>query len=104
MARSRRYADDFQHELFGCWHKHRQQALWRGEEYALTPEDFFALWPPHLWQQRGRGRDDLCLVRIDDTMPWRKNNCQIIQRLEQLRKTNKRRKQRGPYMSYRVYK
>lgn len=96
----RRFPDDHDNEVFKVWHKHRQQALFRCEEYALPPEDFIALWPKKLWEQRGRSRNSLCLIRIDDALPWRRDNCAVISRLEQLRRTNKRRKDQGPYMPF----
>lgn len=102
MARSRRFPDEFQNELFKCWHKHRQQALWRGEQYELSVEDFFDFWPKELWDKRGRGRNSLCMIRVNDKVAWSKSNCKIVTRLEQLRKTNKRRFQSGPYFSYKA--
>lgn len=98
----RRFPDDYENQLFKVWHKHRQQARFRNEDYDLTPEDFIALWPKKLWAKRGRSRNSLCLVRVDLALPWSKQNCAVISRLEQLRTTNKRRKETGPYMKYQL--
>lgn len=91
-SKSRRFQDDFQHELFLNWHKHRSQARFRGEGYNLKVEDFFKLWQPDLWQRRGRKRDELCLIRQDENTAWSLDNCRVVTRLYQLRRTNSKRK------------
>ena len=98
--KQRRFADDFQHELFNSWHKHRQQALFREEGYNLKPEEWMEFWTPEMWARRGRSRDSVCLVRIDETKSWSKKNCVLMSRLDQLRRTNAKRKQQGPYMAF----
>ena len=97
--KQRRFPDEFQHELFMSWHKHRQQALFRGEDYELEPEQWIELWTPEMWARRGRSRESVCLIRINCTKPWSKENCAIVPRVDQLRRTNANRKQQGPYMS-----
>lgn len=87
----RTYPNDFDNERFVAWHKHRCQCRYRKEAYALSVEDWFALWPKKLWERRGRGRNSVCLVRKDNKGSWSLANCEVILRLEQLRRSAKER-------------
>lgn len=91
MPHVRRFQDPQDHAKFLVWHKARQQALFRGETWLLSPEDFIAVWGDK-WQFRGRHRLDLCLTRQDPTQPWQLSNCEIITRLTQFRRTGARRR------------
>ena len=62
--------------------KHRSQAHYRNESYELTFEDWLELWPRHLWTQRGRGADDLCLTRWDFNGEWSRVNVKVCTRRE----------------------
>lgn len=88
----RRFPDDFDNQRFLNWHKHRCQCRFRNESYDLTIEDWFALWPKNLWERRGRGRNSVCLVRKDIDLPWSLTNCEVIKRIEQLRRSAELRK------------
>lgn len=88
-GRIRTYANDFQNNLFICWHRARSQAHYRKEQWELSIEDWFYLWQPDLWARRGKTRNSLCMVRIDRNKSWNLNNVQIITRLAQLRDKNK---------------
>ena len=92
MPHNRRFKDPEDHAKFLVWHKVRQQAQWRGETWQLTPEEFIAVWG-NQWQFRGRGRTDLCMTRRDPQLPWQWDNCEIITRLTQFRRTGQRRRQ-----------
>ena len=75
------------HDMYYAWQKHKAQARFRNESYALTWEDWQTIWAnPVDFQNRGRKPEDLTLTRIDDDGAWTRDNVQIMSRLEQLRK------------------
>lgn len=74
------------HDKYYAWLKHRAQARYRREEYDLTWEDWCELWTPELWPQRGKHRHSVCLQRIEIDGAWSLDNCEIVTRLEQLRR------------------
>jgi hypothetical protein len=78
--------DDLRHDMFRAWHCHRAQAIFRGEDYALTFEDFEQAWDG-LWFHRGRHKDALVMTRRDDELPWCRGNIEIIPRKERLKRT-----------------
>lgn len=73
------------HQQYCAWLQARAQANYRGEVFLLAFEDFQLLWAGY-WDRKGRGRDDFCLTREDPEGAWERSNCQIIPRLEQLRR------------------
>lgn len=78
--------DPWLHDQYYAWHKHRSQAIYRGEGYEFTWEDWQHFWfQDDAWQRRGRGRDSLVLTRIDPDLPWHRDNCTMMTRLEHLR-------------------
>lgn len=79
------HKDPLMHEMNMPFLRARAQCKFRNEPFELTFDDWYAIWRDH-WHLRGRGIDDYCLVRIDDSLPWSVNNCQIQQRREQLRR------------------
>lgn len=81
--------DEFTHEKFYAWHKHRAQANFRDEEYYLTFEDWQQLWPDDKFQNRGRDKDSFVLTRIDRDGPWSIANCHVMLRHEVLIKNIK---------------
>jgi hypothetical protein len=87
----RRFPDPQDHEKFLVWHKARQQAIFRKESWQLTPEEFISIWGAQ-WPLRGRHRTDLCMTRRDPQLPWRLDNCEIVTRLTQLRRTGLQRR------------
>jgi hypothetical protein len=80
--------DPIKHAQFIAWHRQRSQAIYRGEEYTLTYEEFMTLWADK-WQQRGRKIDDYCLSRRNPALPWDINNTILITRREHLTKPRK---------------
>jgi hypothetical protein len=62
----------------------RSQAKFRDESWQLEWEEFVVLWTPELWNQRGKGSDDLTMTRIDNTKPWHKVNVKIVRRADHL--------------------
>jgi hypothetical protein len=72
------------------------QARFRYEEWQLTFEEFCTLWTPSRWAMRGRGPNDLVLVRDNPDLPWRMDNVSVITRSEQL--SRQRRTGTGRYI------
>lgn len=65
----------------------RCQARFRREEWAFTPETWYATWcDSGRAEQCGPKPDDYCLVRVDRTEAWGPHNCIVVQRRKQLRK------------------
>ncbi len=84
--------DPLQHEMYYAWAKHRSQAHYRGESYDLTFEDWQEIWSnPEDFLRRGRKPDDLTLTRRDPELPWTLDNCEVLLRLDQLRREIARR-------------
>lgn len=83
--------DPLTREKYYAFLKHRSQARFRGEDYALTWEDWQGLWSDDDFQCRGRRADDLCLSRIDHLGEWSLANVEVIPRLEHLKKERPRR-------------
>ena len=67
-----------QHTAF---HRMRAQAKHRGDLFELTFEEFESVWNGR-WEQRGRKPHELCMRRIDATLPWRLDNITVIERSE----------------------
>jgi hypothetical protein len=89
-GRTRRFQDPFDYERHKGWQRTRGQAIYRNEPWELTIEDFFELWPQHRWLNRGLGVGNLVMSRRDPSMPWNRENTQIIPRLQQLREKSQR--------------
>lgn len=83
--------DEYRHVKFIAWGRHRAQALYRGEDYQMTFEDFEQAWGDN-YRYRGRSADSLILVRKDDEKSWHKDNVELILRREHLRREGKKRK------------
>jgi hypothetical protein len=77
-----KYKDQEQRNRYYAYMRHKAQARYRGEAYELTADDWFDLWTPELFEQRGREADKLCLARVDPEGAWSKHNCEIITRKE----------------------
>lgn len=71
--------DPVRHQQFVAYGRAKCQALWRGEGWLLTFEQYELLWRDR-WHLRGRTRDTLCLSRIDYDAPWSMTNCEVITR------------------------
>ncbi len=85
--------DPLRHEMYYAWAKHKSQANYRGEAYELTFEDWLLIWSnPEDFLRRGRKPEDLTLTRKDHEAPWTLDNCEVILRLDQLRREIIRRK------------
>ena len=60
--------------------KHRSFRQSRNEAYTLTWEQWDGVWSHQLWEQRGRGLDNVQMYRIDPSQPWDVNNIEILSR------------------------
>jgi hypothetical protein len=70
------------------WSRMKAQAKYRDEGWDLTWEQYQEIWADK-WHLKGRGREDLCLTRIDWTGPWSITNVSLVFRIEHLRKQSK---------------
>ena len=75
---------DIPHQQHIAWHRMRAQAIYRGEDWQLSFEDFQQLWDPY-WLQRGRGADQYCMTRLDPSACWHPKNVEVIRRIDHLR-------------------
>jgi len=57
------------HEKYRAWVQQRNQAVWRGETWQITFEEFQQIWAGR-WHRRGRGTEDLAMTRTDWTAAW----------------------------------
>jgi hypothetical protein len=78
------YKDPFDHERHRKWHLARCQANFRNEGWEITVEQWFELWPMSKWVRRGRGSNDLCMVRLDRDRPFSIDNVKIVTRYWQI--------------------
>ena len=83
--------DLYRHQKFIAWGRHKAQALYRGEDYQMTFEDFETAWADK-FDLRGRSADSLILVRVDDEKAWHKDNVELIDRREHLRRQGLKRR------------
>ena len=83
------YKDPFDHVRHQAWHKARAQANFRNEGWEITIEQWFELWPMDKWVLRGRGSNDLCMVRIDRDRPFSVDNVKLITRYFQITRDKK---------------
>jgi len=89
---AKRLHDDPQlHVRYNPFLKSRSQAWYRGEDWDLTFEEYCQLWTWEHWILRGRGPTDFAMVRKDVEQGWSLDNCEIVTRTEQLRRTGRNR-------------
>lgn len=81
MSRPVKFKDQFTKERRLAWVRSRNQAHFRNEGWNLSFEEYCLLWDTEdLWARRGRGSEDLVLLRTDITKPWALDNCCIVLR------------------------
>ena len=69
------------HKLWLECQRNRAQAKYRGQVWEIDEETFIELWmQDDRYKQRGRRGDDLCMTRINKTLPWTKHNVQFLSR------------------------
>jgi hypothetical protein len=92
---TRTYKDELDHQRHRAFLRQRAQANYRNEGWTITIEEYFILWRPELWTQRGRGRHDLCMIRPDVEKAWSLDNCQVVVRYQQLCRGKQMKKIKG---------
>jgi hypothetical protein len=75
----RRFQDPTLHDLYYGFLKHRAQARYRQEPYALTWAQWQRVWPAALWCRRGRAPHSLRLIRVNPKKGWHEKNCAVVQ-------------------------
>lgn len=80
--------DPVRRNKYYAYLKHKAQARYRGESYSLTFEEWEDLWQDHLWEQRGKSKDSLCLAQKDVNLGWHYDNLEIIPRKTQVSRTH----------------
>lgn len=77
--------DPLRHEQYVAYIRHRAQANFRKEQYALTFEDWCWFWDQdNNWARRGRRNTAVVLTREDKQGAWSRSNCMIQTRLAHL--------------------
>jgi hypothetical protein len=71
--------DPVRHEQYHCWARARAQAHFRKESWLLPFEDWAQAWGDS-WHLRGRGSEDLLLMRRDWLKPWQPDNIELVDR------------------------
>lgn len=80
--------DPLTREKYYAYSKHKAQAKYRKEEYDLTWEDWQSMWTDELFLKRGRGREDLCMQKINPDDAWSLYNVEIVTRIEHLQRAS----------------
>ena len=75
-----KYPVPWQHDCHMAFLKHRAQANYRGEPYALTEEEWMNLWNEDMWRLRGRTTRSVRLTRINAQLPWCLSNVEFVVR------------------------
>ncbi len=65
--------DPLRHEQYTQWLRQRAQANFRKEGWAMTFEEFVAVWGSD-WCYRGRASEELCMTRCNYDLPWSPDN------------------------------
>ena len=65
----------------------KAQAKFRKEEWAFTPEEWYAFWKDSGFiEHLGKGVHQYCMVRKDPIEAWSVDNCIIVKRRTHFRK------------------
>lgn len=79
--------DPYQYPFYRAYGQCKNQAQWRGEEWNLTFEEWFNAWGDKI-EQRGRGAHQYAMIRVNQSLPWSKDNVTILNRKEQTKLIN----------------
>lgn len=83
------YQDPIKHRLHKWSMRARAQALFRGEAWDLTDDEYIEIWlTDNRYLNRGRSNSNLCMTRRDHELPWSKDNIDIIERGHHYRTCN----------------
>jgi len=76
--RSRKYPDDKTYKQYRNWVQHRNQAMFRKEEYNLTFDEYKAFWDKdERWDNKGRKRCQFQMKRTFPMIPWGNDNIEL---------------------------
>lgn len=83
------YMDPDQHQQHWAWLRKKAQAVFRGEQWTLTIEEWFKLWEDSgMWHNRGRHKDASAVFKIDPNKGWHAWNVEVCNRSKKLRELN----------------
>jgi hypothetical protein len=83
------YMDPVLHDQHWAWLRKKAQAVFRGESWSLTIEEWFDLWAASgLWDNRGRHKDSSAMFMIDPQKGWHVYNVEIVNRSKRLSEIN----------------
>ena len=81
--------DPVDHKLYVQCQRARAQANFRDEVWLITEQEFIDIWrEDDRYLKKGRGLNDLCMIRLDPDLPWTIDNVEIIPRAEHLKACN----------------
>jgi len=85
------YDNDYDTAVRLAFKRMECQARFRKEIFTLSELDFRVFWhTPELFNRRGTRPTDLILTRIDQSGPWSRDNCQVVERAIQLARPHAR--------------
>jgi hypothetical protein len=91
--------DPVDHKLYNDCLRAKAQAMFRGEDWAITPEEYIKMWRHRdLYLSKGRSVSDLCLTRIDLEKGWTMDNVAIVSRHESMKRSGRIGPRRGPHV------
>ena len=80
-----KFRDPFDHERRHPFLMQKAQAVFRGELWNITFEEWCSFWTKENWDNRGRDSANFCMSRLDAKGAWEVSNVQIITRKQHLK-------------------
>lgn len=99
--------DKYKHDMYHPWQMAKAQANYRLREgleeggWDMTFDEWYDLWKDH-WNERGRLGHQKCITRKDFEKAWSKDNCEIVERHEHLKRTGKHQREIREQMQLRL--
>lgn len=83
------YMDPVKHDQHWAWLRKKAQAVFRGEQWTLTIEQWFKLWDDSAqWENRGRHKNSSAVFMQDPDLGWHIWNVEVCNRSNRLRELN----------------
>lgn len=82
MPQKWKYKDAFRHARHIPFLRQKSQAVFRGESWTLTFEEFCDLWPDDIWSLRGNKKHCMCMTMKNHQLGWHKDNVMVVTRQE----------------------
>lgn len=76
----RKFKDDKTHKMYRAFVRQRNQAAFRKEEWAITFEEWQALWTDETWENKGRKTHQYSMLRNDFQKGWTLDNVNVANR------------------------